>query len=134
MSQGTDVIQKLKDAVAGLYWMSESDFPFQVVKWSMPGLTVPDLLTYLDRPPEIVVKTITVNDWFQRAIEPQTWHNVEEAATVRRYQQLLTLLESQLTELQVFKLSAGAGIFDIYILGCIEPGWVAGLVTQVVET
>lgn len=127
-----EVVKKLEAAISGLSWMSESDYPFEVVMWGASALTKAEVLKRFQHPGETSVITVSIHDFFRRAIEPQSWHNAEEAAMVGRYQNLLTTLETLLQNVQVFKV--GAGTLDIYILGSLSTDQVAGVMTRAVET
>ena len=127
-----DLLQKLQTAIDGLQWMSESDFPFEVVRWPQPPeLTSEHLLKLTDHAPETPVQTEAIEAFFEWAIQPQDWHSPEEAADVERYQTLLQLLQNHLQDPQVYRL--GEVNVDIYILGKADEEWI-GVKTQAVET
>lgn len=127
-----DLLAQLQAAIEGLQWMSESDFPFEVVHWSQTAELTPDLLLKLtDHAPETPMQTEAIEAFFEWAIQPQDWHRPEEAAAVERYKSLLQLLQTHLQTPQVYRL--GEVNVEIYILGKTDEELV-GVKTQAVET
>jgi Nuclease A inhibitor-like protein len=125
------LLEQLQAAIEGLQWMSESDFPFEVVHWSQTADLTPELLLKLtDHTPETPVQTEAIASFFEVATQSQDWHGPEEAAAVERYRHLLQVL-SQLRSSQVYRL--GEVNVEIYILGTAADRWL-GVKTQAVET
>lgn len=133
MSQTAELLEHLQTAIAGLQWMSESDYPFQVVHWpAQPLPLLPEqLLALLDRDPETPVETVELDRFFEWVTQAQDWHSPEERATVQQYRTLKDLLQ-QLRDVQVYQV--GSINLDIYILGRSPTGAVIGVTTQAVET
>ena len=104
-----EVIDRLKQATLDLLWVSESDYPFQIVVWSEKEIDSRLFPTYADED----IKVISLDDLFAPALKIEDWYGLEELATVDRYQLLLQTIESNLTEVQVFRL--GEIEFDVYI-------------------
>ena len=127
-----DLLQQLQAAIDGLQWMSESDFPFEVVQWPQAAEPTPEVVLKLtDRAPETPVQTEAIESFFEWAIQPQDWHGPEETATVERYKTLLQLLQAHLQDPQVYRL--GEVNVAIYILGKADEELI-GVKTQAVET
>jgi hypothetical protein len=126
------LLEQLQAAIEGLQWMSESEFPFEVVHWSQTADLTPELLLKLtDQAPETLVQTEAIAAFFEWVIQPQDWHSPEEAAAVERYKALLQLLQAHLQDPQVYRL--GEVNVEIYILGNAAKELV-GVKTQAVET
>jgi hypothetical protein len=149
------LVGSLKAAVAGLLWMSESDYPFDVMEWPADALgnslstgdslSAESLLQLTGHDAANPVETLEVRDFFADAIAEQDWHEAPEKKTVQRFRDLLTWLESYLTHLKVYRV--GAIEIDVYIVGQIKvdqanapthaqsspPSWLC-LSTKVVET
>jgi hypothetical protein len=136
MTQSTaDFLNQLKTAIAGLQWMSESEYPFEVVCWTdypIATLTEAALLELTHHSPDIAVETQDFDWFFEPAIGDQDWHSESEQTTVQQYQQLVTLLKQNLSDLRVYRI--GTINLDIYALGQTETGDVAGVATKAVET
>jgi hypothetical protein len=124
--------QRLRQATADLLWMSESDYPFEVVTWERGIELNPKALFPELESDEIPIETVTLTDFFAPAIAIEDWYEAEELAQVDRYKELLHAIESNLTEVQVFRL--GEIEIDVYIVGKTPDGELVGLKTQVVET
>jgi Nuclease A inhibitor-like protein len=129
---GTEICDRLRQATADLLWMSESDYPFEVVTWERGIELKPKALFSEVMSDEIPVETVTLTDLFAPAIAIEDWYAAEELAQVDRYKELLHAIESNLTEVQVFRV--GEIEITIYIVGKTPDGELVGLKTQAVET
>ncbi len=122
----------LTEASEDLYWISEADYPFDVIVWNEDNLSEQNLLERLGYPPDFPVKKIDIDDFFQWAVQEQDWQDDIERAEVKQYQILVETLKANLTDLRVYQL--GKTKVDIYILGRTPSGAIAGLSTKAVET
>ena len=123
----------LKQASKGLLFLSESDVPFEVIHWPAQGeLTPPKLLQLTEHPPDAPVKVVSVDDFFAIATQEEDWHDEEEQETVQRFQNLVSVLKQNLSQLQVYRI--GSTNIDAYIVGVAQSGDWAGLSTKLVET
>jgi hypothetical protein len=129
---GAEICDRLRQATADLLWMSESDYPFEVVTWERGIELNPTVLFPEVTSDEIAVETVTLTDLFAPAIAIEDWYEVEELAQVDRYKKLLHAIESNLTDVQVFRV--GEVEITIYIVGKTAAGDLVGLKTQAVET
>jgi hypothetical protein len=130
----SQLTQELHRAIEGLLFMSESDYPFQVIEWEQQIEITPD---YLRRQtagasPQTPVRTQGIDDFFRAASSEPSWKQGAELDTARKYQSLVQLLKESLSELMVYRV--GEVSITIYILGKSETGSWQGLTTQVVET
>jgi hypothetical protein len=106
-SDDQKLVSLLTEAVNGLLYMSESDYPFSVFLWHLPEpLTIQAVLT-------------------EPLINPAQ-------ATAERYQHLKSLLTKHLENLQVFRL--GKVEVNIYIVGKTASSSQVGLSTKSIET
>ncbi|MEG3939839.1 nuclease A inhibitor family protein [Microcoleus sp. S36b_A3] len=127
------ITTQLSSATQGLLFLSETDAPFEVIHWPAQGeLTPPKLLQLTGHPPDAPVEQRTVDDFFAIATAEETWHDEEERETVQRFQNLVSVLKQNLSQLQVYRV--GSIEIDVYIVGVPQSGDWAGLSTQVVET
>ncbi|MCC3600091.1 MULTISPECIES: nuclease A inhibitor family protein [unclassified Microcoleus] len=127
------IAAKLKQASEGLLFLSESDAPFEVVNWSAQGqLTPAKLLQLTEHSPDESIESVSIDDFFAMATQAEDWHNEEERETVQRFQNLVSVLKQNLSQLQVYRV--GNISIDAYIVGVTPGGDWAGLSTQVVET
>jgi Nuclease A inhibitor-like protein len=123
-----EIIDRLKQTTIDLLWVSESDYPFQIVVWSDKAI---DSRLFPTCPNEDI-QVISLDDFFAPALRVEDWYEEEELATVDRYKLLLQTIDSSLSEIRVFRL--GEIEVDVYIVGKTPDGDVIGLQTTIVET
>jgi hypothetical protein len=128
-----ELIDRLEKATKNLYWISESDSTWQVFLWEEKEAITPEkMLAKLGFNPDTAIEICELNNFFLIVTEEQDWHNEEEAQEVKRYQELVSLLKTNLSDLKIYRI--GNIEIDIYIVGKTESGKLAGLSTKVVET
>jgi hypothetical protein len=130
-------VPALTDAIADLFWISETDAAFDIIQWPDKTLTGDTLdaatvQQWLNLPADMAIETCDVESFFAIATEPQDWHGEEEKAITKRYQALVKLIRSALTQSQVFRF--GTINIEIYIVGQTTDKLWLGLHTQAVET
>ncbi|HEY9903425.1 MAG TPA: nuclease A inhibitor family protein [Candidatus Sericytochromatia bacterium] len=124
---------QLKQASEGLLFLSETDAPFEVISWqTQEQLTPTKLLELTERPPDAPVELRTVDEFFAIATQEEDWHDEEERETVKRFQNLVSVLKQNLSQLQVYRV--GSINIDVYIVGLTPGGGWAELSTKLVET
>lgn len=130
-----EITASLQAAIAGLQWISESEYPFKTVDWSesaVADLTNEKLLELTQHPLTTPVETQDLDSFFELATQQQDWHNAQEIETVHQYRSLVQTLKQHLRDLKVYKI--GMVNLDIYIIGKTSSGALMGLATQSVET
>ena len=126
-------IDQLRNASQGLVWVSESEYPFEVFHWDNADTLVPALvLEHAGYLPDTLIEVQQLDEFFLEATTQQDWHNEEEKAIVKNYQKLVTTLKQNLNSIEVYRI--GTTEIDIYIVGTIASGNLAGLKTRVVAT
>jgi GTPase len=75
---------------------------------------------------------VSVNDFFAISTKEEDWHDQEERETVKRFQNRVSVLKQNLSQLQVFRV--GSIDIDAYIVGVTDGGELAGVSTKLVET
>ncbi len=129
----SELIDQLTQATEGLWWISESDYPFETIYWEdLKEISSEKILEKSARDLATTVEVRELDKFFQRVIEEKDWYQAEEIAECKRYQELLQLLQTHLTDLKVYRV--GEVEIDVYILGKTESGAIAGLATISVET
>lgn len=127
-----EIANLLKNASAGLMFMSESDYPFEVVVWSGGGtVTAENILKYTGKPPDTLVEDVGLDSFFQNATQEQDWYGAEEKEIATKYRNLVQLIKTNLADVKVFRI--GEIEIEIYIIGKVDADLV-GLKTKVVET
>ncbi len=134
MSNSDEITAKLKEASTGLLMPSESDFAFEPFLWSgvKEPLTPEKILELTNHPQNSKVETVDLSYLFRNLAQEQEWHDEQQKENVGKYRNLVEVLESNLSDIQVFRV--GEINIDIYVVGKIQSGDLAGLATKVVET
>jgi hypothetical protein len=128
----SQLIAQLSQASEELLWHSESDYPFKTVYWEDVDDINAKLLQVTDCTPETTIEVKELDRFFSQAIEEKDWYNSEEMAECQRYQALVNLLKTHISDIKVYRV--GEVEIDVYILGKTESGSIAGLSTKMVET
>jgi hypothetical protein len=130
----SEILEQLKQASDGLLFMSESDYPIEVFLWEgvTPPVTPEIVLQQTSHGQDTPHEVVDIDSFFSRATTPQDWHEDEEKAVVAKFQKLLEVIKSNLKNPQVYRL--GSIEIDVYIVGEIPTGKLAGVSTKVVET
>jgi Nuclease A inhibitor-like protein len=126
------IIDRLKQATTDLLWSSESDYPFEVVSWE-PGteLNPSDLFSNI-YDTDLAIESIALLDLFEPVLTIEDWYEQTELNLVDRYTNLLDLINTNLSQVEVFRV--GEVEIDIYIIGKTPTGNIIGLKTRSVET
>ena len=133
MKSDEEILQKLEQATAGLLFMSEADYPFEIVNWGGIDEIVFDYLRgQAGAAPDAPVQVVSPEKFFGMAMSEPKWKPEQELAIARRYQALLRLLKENLNDLKVYKV--GQINITVYIVGRAATGNWVGLSTRVVET
>jgi hypothetical protein len=128
-----EIVEKLQQASADLLWLSESEYPFEILQWGKDAENTPEtVIASHQSAADTAIETIALADFFAPALEIADWYGEEELADVKRYQELYQTIEANLEQVQVFRL--GEIEITVYILGKTPDGDVVGLRTLVVET
>jgi len=127
------IATQLQQASEGLLFGSETDAPFEVIHSPAQGeLTPTKLLQLTEHSPDALVEIVSVDEFFDVANAEEDWHDEEERETANRFQNLVNILKQNLSQLQVYRV--GSIDIDVYIVGMIPGGELAGLSTKLVET
>ena len=128
-----ELAEELQAATDGLLFMSESDYPFAVIRWKGSDEITPDYLRRVAKvDAESPVAEVTLSDFFGTAAGEQDWKGEAELATARRYQELVRLLEGELEAVRAYRV--GEINIAVYAVGRSSEGNWMGVSTRVVET
>ena len=130
---GEELFGALQEATEGLLHMSESDYPFEVVRWSGSEQLSPEYLRRVAGADSgAKVEETTVEEFFRVPAGEQEWKNDSQLAEARKYQRLRNLLEENLTGIKVYRI--GEINIGVYVVGMSAEGNWLGVSTRVVET
>ncbi len=116
-------LQALQAASEGLLWMSESDYPFDVVHWQNE-----DAAPFAGKQ----LPSIELDYFFRNVAEIKDWHNEAQKALVPRYKVLIQTFREHLQNTRVYRI--GDTQVDAYLVGTLSDGSVGGLHTTLIET
>jgi Nuclease A inhibitor-like protein len=127
-----EIIDQLKQATTDLLWSSESDYPFEIVTWELGvELNPTDLFSNI-YDTDLAIESITLTDLFEPVLTIEDWYEQAEIDLVDRYTNLLDSINTNLSEVQVFRI--GEVEIEIYIIGKTPTGDIVGLKTRSIET
>ncbi|MGK7935180.1 MAG: nuclease A inhibitor family protein [Xenococcaceae cyanobacterium] len=126
-----ELMIQLSQAVEGLLWLSESDYPWETVYIENVDRIETKLLELTPSNSVTKIEIRELDNFFKRVTQAKD-EDEEELQESRRYQALVDLLKTHLRDIKVYRV--GECEIKVYILGKTELGKVAGLSTMVVET
>ena len=127
-----ELINQLTETSKDLLWQSESDYPFKTVYWEDVDDIEIKLLELTDNTPDKTIEVKELDEFFNRVTKEEDWYNEEEMLICKRYQELVNLLQTHLTDIKVY--CVGDVEVNCYILGKTKSEAIAGLSTISVET
>lgn len=133
MKSDEQLLAELEQIIAGLCWMSESDYPFQAL--FLGGeieLTQDHLRELAGESPYAPVEVVSIDEFFHVAVSEPDWKGEGELALAKRYQALVRWLKEHLDDLKAYRV--GKINLQVYVLGRSGTGNWIGISTRVVET
>lgn len=134
MKTDEQLMSELRAASEGMMMMSESDYPFEVVRIEGVGEVEPDALREMagserDAP----VETQSMEEFFGASLNEAQWKSAKEIDDARKFQALTAWLKENLSGTRVYRV--GRVNMAVYILGRAQlSGNLIGLSTRIVET
>lgn len=129
----TPLTEQLAELTNRLFWLSESEFPFQVITWDTDRITIEQLLKLTYHPPNTPVKTLGIDEFFAPALEGLgSFSYLLDQTLTGRYRTLYNYLTYYLHNIKVYQV--GTHPLYIYIMGLTRDENLAGIATQVIET
>ena len=124
-------LEQLKTLSSDLYFLSESEFPFEVVyAGALPaGLDLPSFLLHQVRASSDTKIVIEDLPYFFRN---HTNTSLVEESTAQSFLELQEFLINSLQDVEVYRI--GERRIEVYIIGKMETGEHLGLKTIVIET
>jgi hypothetical protein len=135
MSRKTDeeLFGALTEATQGLLYMSESDYPLEVIRWDGSEQLSPEYLrNVVGADSSAKVEESNLDEFFRVPAGEQEWKGEEQLAEARKYRRLRQLLEENLTGIRVYRV--GEINIGVYVVGMSAEGNWLGISTRVVET
>ena len=126
---------QVAEATTDLWFMSESDYPFDFFLAEGAGATKPTAAQFLEtlgQPADAPVEVRDFAEFFDDRTTPEEWWGDSEKADGAKYAQLRSALESNLTDLQVIRV--GEIEIGVYLVGRNDHGDLVGVSTTSIET
>lgn len=133
MSTDSEIISKLKKLSDGLLYMSESEYPFEVMQCDLDKdiLTKRGFLKLLGKPQDAEIESLSLEQFFKPITEIQDWYEEQDITVATKFQKLLDVIK-QFRNVKVYRI--GKIEIDIHILGIAPDGKIVGLSTKAIET
>ncbi len=133
MKTDEQILEELKQATSGLLMMSESDYPFEIIRWEAAFDPTAEALRHrageaIDAP----VNEQSIDEFFRAAIIERADQTSEARRTALQFQALVQLLQENLRDVKTYRI--GERNIRVYIIGKTGSGEWMGLSTQIVET
>lgn len=129
--QTAELIPLLQKASEGLLYMSESDYPYEVICWEGCELTEALLLQKANISPDSPIQRLELSEFVDLDAPDPDWYGEEEKADSAKFRYLMSLIKDNLKDLRVYRV--GKIEVQIFILGLLE-GQIMGLKTTAIET
>ena len=127
------VVQKLQELTQGLWYLSESDYPVEVVQFEVPftnELTTDQVLTLVHQPPGEPVEISDLHYFFRNVTK---FANPEEGlnSMANRFLTLEAFLGQHLQNVKVYRI--GESEIQTYVLGRLNDDTYMGVKTTVIS-
>ena len=126
------LMEYLTEKSKGLYWMSESDYPFTAFKWDVAELDNESVLELTSHSESTAISTITLEEMMSNAVTINDPNNQTEVETATKYMELVSFIKDKLSDVIVYRV--GEVEVDVYIVGRNGINGYVGLSTVSVET
>ncbi len=129
-----ELLAQLKAKTDGLYFPSESDFPFEVIAWENFAddfYNTEKWLAHCGLPTNSPIENTSIEYLFRNLSVEQEWHDEVQKEQVAQFKALQDFLQATLTDLTVYRV--GKIEITIFIIGKFGND-VIGLKTEAVET
>lgn len=129
-----EFLRELNKKIDGLYFPSESDFPFETVVWenlSSDLFNTEKWLEHVGLPANSPLENMSIDYLFRNLSVEQAWHDDVQKEQVATFKALQEFLQANLAELTVYRV--GRIEITIFIIGKFGND-VIGLKTQAIET
>ena len=135
MKSDEEILAELGRAAEGLLYMSETDSALEPVRVEGEGGGGPSgrqLRQLAAKPADAPVEITDTKRFFGNAVAEDDWKGEAEIAGARRFQNLVRVLNRELSDLRVYRV--GEVQIRAYVLGKSPSGSWLGLSTLLVET
>jgi hypothetical protein len=125
-------MQEIQEAAAGLFFMSESDYPFEVIQLAPTSSIETELLQLANKPAGTIIEKTTLDYFFRNMTRIDSNATAEQHSIAARFNHLKETLQAKLSDVQVWRL--GTIQVDAFIIGKLSDASYGGLRTKLIET
>ncbi len=125
-------LQQIQGAAQGLFFLSESDHPFEIVQLKQQGSIENELSGLANKPAGTDIEKITLDYFLHNMTEINPDATSEQHDIAQRFNRLQDILKEKLSDIQVYRV--GSIQIDAFIIGRLNDGTYAGLRTKLIET
>ncbi|MGB3202429.1 MAG: nuclease A inhibitor family protein [Nodosilinea sp.] len=124
-------LTELEEAIAGLWYPSETDAPLAIAIYADPKLDATALGQQLGANAESFQHQ-SAEDFFRRIFDNFYWSTPQGGQLTQRYKHLQEVLQAHLQDLHCYRV--GTVDVNLYLLGHHPSGCYVGVYTHMVET
>lgn len=135
MMSDAELSKILTDASAGLFYITELDYPFEVFIFNDTKeieINMQSILKIMKGSPDDYMEEYDFDFLFSTPTLDQDWHKPEDSKRVARFRNLVAVLKENLREIKVFR--RGRIYIDVYIAGRAPSGNIAVVSTKQMQT
>jgi hypothetical protein len=125
-------LEKIKAAADGLLFMSESDYPFELIELSNNSSIESQLLQLSGKDASTAIEKQTLEYFFRNSVTSYPTDDAVQKQTIQRFQNLKNIIEQTLKDIEVYRI--GSVQIDAFIIGQLSDGTYGGLKTKLIET
>ncbi|MFD3000414.1 nuclease A inhibitor family protein [Pontibacter toksunensis] len=129
------ILQKLQELTQGLYYISESDYPMEVVHFDdveADNLSDEAISQLAGQPTDAKVETVDLAYFLRNMTRTEPEADEAEGQNAERFQALQALMEQQLSGVKVYRI--GRREITALALGALPEGGYGGFKTILIET
>jgi hypothetical protein len=135
MTTDTELYRIFSEAVKGLLYQTELDYPFDVFVWENTkeiAINKTEILKRTKGSPEDAIEDFDFDFLFSTPTLEQDWHTPKDKERVTNFRNLVKVLKENLRDIKVFR--RGRIYIDVYITGRAPSGNIAGISTKQMQT
>ncbi len=125
-------IEKITSAVEGLYYISETDHPFELRELDVKEPVEQQLLTMFNHGSGTLVEKQTLDYFFRNMVKTYDAATPDDVSRAERFRKLKDTLNETLNNIEVYRL--GDVSIDAVVVGTTKDGKLLSLSTKLVET
>ncbi|WP_017299929.1 nuclease A inhibitor family protein [Nodosilinea nodulosa] len=124
-------LRELEEAIAGLWYPSETDAPLSIAIYADPNLDATTLGQQLGANSD-TFQHQSADDFFRPVFSNFYWSTPQGGHLTQRYRRLQEILQAHLLDLHSYRV--GAVDVNLYLLGRHSSGCYVGIYTHAIET